>query len=114
MQLVGIAEWLMPGNCQLRSWQVFMESEDNVKKWNGRKENSGNKGVGQDECSVVGGREDQHLCGCESREALCQGSFLKPMALKSRLNGFRAAVSKGDVVGAAAQGRAPQNKGMMI
>ena len=42
MQLVGIAEWLMPGNCQLRSWQVFMESEDNVKKWNGRKEGKHN------------------------------------------------------------------------
>lgn len=26
---------------------------DNVKKWNGRKENSGNKGVGRDECSGV-------------------------------------------------------------
>ena len=99
---------------QVRSRQVFMESEDNVKKWNGRKENASSKGIGRDECSVVGGREDQHLCGCGSREALCQGSYLKPMALKSRQNGFRAAVSMGDVVGAVGQGCAPQNKGMMI
>ena len=49
-----------------------------------------------------------------SREALCQGSYLKPMAPKSRQNGFRAAVSMGYVVGAVGQGCAPQNKGMMI
>lgn len=40
---------------QVRSRRVFMESEDNVKKWNGRKENSSSKGIGRDECSVVGG-----------------------------------------------------------
>ena len=55
VRLVGIAEWLMPRNRQLRSWRVFMESEDNVKKWNGEKENCSSKGAGQGECSVVGG-----------------------------------------------------------
>lgn len=36
------------------------------------------------ECHVVREREEQRLRGCGSREALCQGSFLKPVALKSR------------------------------